>query len=166
MKVVVTHGKSKTRLYRVWAGMLDRCNNENFTGYHRYGGRGVCVCYEWANSFVEFQSWAIENGYDEKLQIDRIDNNGNYSPENCRFVSRSKNNLNRSDSKIWVVYGKKFESSHEAAIFHSVSASTISRWCNGRVKDGISYPAREDCYCIPKYSERLAMPLIRCEDFL
>lgn len=93
-----THGLSQTRLYSVWLSMKDRCFNEKHPRFHRYGGRGILICFDWLN-FENFATWALANGYADNLQIDRIDNNGHYHPENCRFVTPKENMANRECSK-------------------------------------------------------------------
>lgn len=99
-KAVVTHGQYQTRLYRLWANMIARCETESRREYKNYGGRGISVCEEWRNDFTSFRDWAVSNGYDPKLptdkcMLDRIDNDGNYCPSNCRWVTRSEQNRNK-----------------------------------------------------------------------
>lgn len=91
------HGLTHTHIYRVWKLMRERCYNKKKDNYKRYGGRGISVCDEWIgeNGFINFYNWAINNGYDESLQIDRINNDGNYCPENCRWVTNKINMRNR-----------------------------------------------------------------------
>ena len=95
-----THGMHKTRLYRIWHGMKNRCLNKNSFDYARYGARGITVCDEWIG-FVPFMLWAEESGYQEHLTIDRTDPNGNYCPENCKWVTVVENARNRRARETW-----------------------------------------------------------------
>lgn len=101
-----THGHSKTRLYSIWANMKTRCFNKNVSAYSRYGGRGITVCNEWLD-FALFEKWALANGYDEKLTLDRVNNDGNYCPENCRWVSVHEQNLNKRSNSCIEYNGEK-----------------------------------------------------------
>ena len=94
-----THGKSKTRLHRIWCGMHTRCYNETAKCYKWYGGKGISICDEWKSNFASFENWAMHNGYGEELTIDRIDANGNYEPLNCRWVTRSENSRFANENK-------------------------------------------------------------------
>jgi hypothetical protein len=97
---ISTHNLTNHSLYIVRINMINRCYNIKDIGYSNYGGRGIVVCDEWKNSFICFYNWAIANGWKEGLQIDRKDNNGNYEPLNCRFVTRKINSLNRRTNRM------------------------------------------------------------------
>jgi hypothetical protein len=88
------HGESKTKLYSKWEGMVQRCHNKNSSVFFRYGGKGILVCDEW-REYKNFSKWAMENGYEDGLQIDRIDCEKGYNPQNCRFVSNMQNSWNK-----------------------------------------------------------------------
>jgi hypothetical protein len=91
-----------TRIYRIWADMKRRCYNQKRIGYENYGGRGIKVCEEWQD-FTPFWEWAKRNGYKENLEIDRIDNDGNYCPENCRWVTDFVQSRNKRTNKKYKV---------------------------------------------------------------
>lgn len=97
----IKHGAAKTRLWRIWCNMRERCNNPNNKNYAYYGGRGVGVCDEWQNKengFINFRDWAMANGYTDELTIDRINTNDDYKPSNCRWATRKEQTRNRNNT--------------------------------------------------------------------
>ncbi len=115
-----THGGTGTGLHSVWNGLRRRCHDKNCHNYKNYGGRGIMVCPEW-NAFGAFRDWALANGYKPSLQIDRINNDGNYDPSNCRFATSKQQNRNRRDNHLVTINGVK---------------RTIAEWAEGA---GIKY---------------------------
>ena len=97
---VTSHGDRHSRLYRTWINMRARCNNPNEPKYESYGNKGITVCQEW-DKYEVFKEWALSNGYTDDLTIDRINVNGNYSPDNCQFITNSEN---ASKDRISVSY--------------------------------------------------------------
>ena len=93
-----THGMTGTPLYSTWSGMVQRCTNPHAQNFDRYGGRGITICSEWRDNFQNFHDWAISNGYEEGLTIDRENNTLGYSPDNCRWVDKitQQNNTRRN----------------------------------------------------------------------
>lgn len=101
------HGARYTRLYRIYRNMITRCYNSNILEYKNYGGRGIIVCKEWRESFVAFKTWAENNGYSDNLTIDRIDTNGNYEPNNCRWITLKAQGFNKTNTKYFEYNGQK-----------------------------------------------------------
>lgn len=122
-----THGHSGDRLYRVWSSMKSRCYNSQNSNYPNYGGRGISVCEEWIDDFGNFYKWAIDAGYDYDAEfgvctLDRIDVDGNYSPENCRWVDIITQANNKRPKEEWKRKGKRYEFNGETY--------TLSELCN------------------------------------
>ena len=95
------HGEGYgTRLYRIWDNIKQRCSNPKNCNYYAYGERGITICPEWTNDYIAFRNWALSNGYADNLEINRKNNEGNYCPENCNFVTAKENTRHRRGQKI------------------------------------------------------------------
>lgn len=110
------HGETNSKLYSVWRGIKKRCRVSNTPNYEHYGGRGIDVCDEWYYDFESFRDWAIKNGYEEGLSIDRIDNNGDYEPSNCRWSTMKEQQNNRRNTKYGMYKGEMMTFSEIAEI--------------------------------------------------
>lgn len=121
----------KLKLYGVWNTMKSRCNRPTSAAYKRYGGRGISICNEWKESYQAFKRWALMAGYREGLSIDRINNNGSYCPENCRWITMSKQSENKR-SNIWLTHnGQTHIISQWAKILSVPSGRLFHRYHRG-----------------------------------
>lgn len=118
-----THNKRHISLYEIWKGIKQRCFNPKSKAYKNYGGRGIIMCEDWKNNFEEFYNWSISNGYVKGLTIDRIDNNSNYCPNNCRWVSRLEQANNKRNT-IYLTINNKTDSLSNWLRFYNVNRST------------------------------------------
>ena len=138
----VHHGYG-TRLYSVWNSMRQRCNNPNSLAYHNYGGRGIKICDEWDN-FSCFRRWAMENGYDENAPrgmytLDRVDVNGPYSPENCRWVDMRTQSNNKRNTIYLEFDGKKRSLTEWASLLGADYTTLWSRYSKGLTAEEILF---------------------------
>lgn len=135
---MIKHSGYGTRLYAVWDSVRQRCNNPNNKAYHNYGGRGIKMCEKW-NDFNKFREWAFNNGYDENAKhgectLDRIDTNGMYAPDNCRWCTIKQQSNNKRDT-IYLEWNGEIK--------------TLSEWSE---KTGIKY-----CTLWKRYSKGLSL---------
>lgn len=125
------HGLCGTRLYIIWGNMVQRCTNPNNNNYPKYGGRGISICDDWRNDFQSFYNWAIANGYSDGLQIDRINNDGDYEPGNCRWVT-AVNNLNNTSRNVIITHNGETHTVSEWARITGINEKTM----RNRIKSG------------------------------
>lgn len=111
-KTKTIHGESRVRLYNIWINIIQRTTNKNTQCYCNYGRRGITVCNEWLD-YINFRDWALANGYSDNLTIDRTDNNGNYEPNNCRWVTPKEQANNKRNNRL---------------IEHKGEVKTIAQW--------------------------------------
>jgi hypothetical protein len=117
------HGMRHTRIYNIWRSMRQRCLNPNAINFKNYGGKGISVCDEW-NDFTVFAKWAMENGYQDSLTIDRLDVNGNYEPSNCRWATQKAQQNNKTSNRVIEMDGISHTLSEWSAIT-GVKVATI-----------------------------------------
>lgn len=123
--IIKTHGMSNSRIYGIWNKMRSRCNNKNDNKYYRYGARGITVCEEW-NDFCNFYEWAISHGYLDTLSINRIDNDGNYCPENCNWAT-DKEQANNKSTNDFIEYNGEVKTLAQWACEYNVSPQTVRK---------------------------------------
>lgn len=124
-----THKMSGTPIYTKWVSMKDRCMNPLNSEYSLYGGRGIKICTEWVNSFENFYEWAMNSGYSDGLTIDRINNNGNYEPANCRWTDL-KTQANNTRRNHYLTYKGETKTLAEWAEIMKINYSTLKARIN------------------------------------
>ena len=137
------HGETKTRLHKIWGCMHERCERVKHPHYDAYGGRGINVCDEW-KEYLPFAEWARNNGYTDELTIDRIDVNGNYEPENCRWATRKEQSLNKR-SNVFLEYNGKRKTLGEWAEEYNINRTTLTNRLRRKwsVEKSLTYPVGE-----------------------
>jgi len=149
----ITHNASCTPEYKIWKLMKNRCVNLDPFIFKSYKGCGIKVCDRWLNSFENFLK-DMGKRPEKTDEIDRIDNNGNYCPENCRWTTHLVNSRNTRRCRWWYINGIKYESSTHASEELEVSRTTIRAWCNGYyTKAHNFYPPKDNCWSELKYNE-------------
>lgn len=119
----ITHNETKTRLYHIWHTMKQRCHYKKHINFSDYGGRGISVCKDW-QCFEPFRYWALSNGYTDSLTIDRINVDGNYEPENCRWISMKEQQNNRRSNRL-VTYKGETKTVQEWAEALGIKSTTL-----------------------------------------
>ncbi|ANH52334.1 HNH endonuclease [Erwinia phage vB_EamM_Deimos-Minion] len=162
-----THGLSKTREYKIWAGMIKRCTNANVENYHLYGGRGIKVCEKWASSFEEFHK---DMGFAPSKQhsIERIDGDGNYEPGNCKWATSAEQSANRNNNR-WVEYKGEQRllchvvaeiDTHATTVYYwmdkGLTADEIETVVNSTLKKGFRFYAPSVTHVVLKATDSLA----------
>lgn len=122
-----THGMTNTRLYKIWLGIKERCCNKRCKWYRDYGARGIKVCDEWLTDFMSFYAWAMENGYQENLTIERIDNDEGYEPDNCRWATVKQQARNRRSSRLFTIGDETHCLSEWCEIYNINYSTALSR---------------------------------------
>ena len=130
-------------LYKRYYHIKDRCYNPNSKSYHRYGGRGIKMCDEWLNSYESFEKWCLSHGFSKDLAIDRIDNDGDYAPDNCRFITLKENNQKRCTTKYYTINGET-KNLQQWCDYCGINRGTVvARLENGwQIEDALSFPVK------------------------
>lgn len=147
-----THGASRTKAYRTWASMKDRCFNEKSEWFSHYGFKGITVCTRW----LQFENFLEDMGQPKRGQsLDRIDNAKGYCKENCRWTNQTTQIRNRSNSVVWIIDGKEYDGMEEAVKATGIGKNSIRRMCKGWTKtdSGKYYEPKAGCGTRLKYKE-------------
>ena len=137
------HNKDDRRLYNIWGNMIQRCYNKNHNKYKYYGEKGICINKEWKDDFSNFKEWSLNNGYKDNLTIDRMNNDKNYEPSNCQWVTMKEQNKNKSNNFFITINGET-KLLEEWSIISGISRNTLKyRFKNGWSEDKILIPTKK-----------------------
>lgn len=148
----VTHGASRTKVYKTWQSMKDRCFNDKSEWFSHYGFKGITVCTRW----LQFENFLEDMGQPKRGQsLDRIDNAKGYCKENCRWTDQTTQIRNRSNSVVWIIDGKEYDGMEEAVKATGIGKNSIRRMCKGWTKtdSGKYYEPKAGCGTRLKYKE-------------
>lgn len=137
-------GKNATRLYGIWLGMRTRCNNPNHKDFKYYGQRGIKVCDEW-NNYLTFKKWSLEHGYADNLTLDRTDSDGDYCPDNCRWVTRIEQGRNRRSNHL-LTYNGETKTMTEWSELSGISYGVLKARINSygfSVEEALTMPVKQ-----------------------
>lgn len=136
------HGLSKTRIYKIYSKIKERCYYEKYPEFYLYGGRGIKMCSEWKEDFINFYNWAIDNGYNDDLSIDRIDYNGDYEPNNCRWSDKYTQANNKRNNIIITFKGETHTLSQWAKILNLPYSTLANRYRRNKSLEEILNPKK------------------------
>lgn len=140
-KMSTKHNSSYTRLYKIYGSIKTRCYRKTAINYYLYGGRGITMCDEWLNDFMTFKRWALENGYNDTLTIDRIDTNKGYCPENCRWATMKEQQNNRRNNNFINFNGERHSMSEWGRITGIGGYNIYNRLQDGwSIEDALTKP--------------------------
>lgn len=143
IKMNTTLNKSRTRIYKIFNAMKTRCYNSNHVRYNEYGGRGIVICEEWLDDFMAFYSWSLENGYNDMLSIDRINNDKGYYPNNCQWAT-SKEQQHNLRNNLYITINDETKSLYEWADEYNLNPRLIDkRYRKGKTNKDLIKPKIE-----------------------
>ena len=144
MKAKTTHGEYGSRLYYIWTGMTQRVTNRKNCNYSNYGGRGISICNEWLK-YENFRDWSLKNGYSDKLTIDRIDNNGDYTPGNCRWITQKEQSNNKRNNR-YIEYNGEVKTLSQWADMYNICRMLLRQRlnkCKWSMEKALNTPVRK-----------------------
>ena len=137
------HGYSGERLYTIYQNMIKRCTKDYQHNYNLYGGRGVSVCKEWSDDYIEFRKWALDSGYSEDLSLDRKDCDGNYEPSNCRWATIKEQSSNKRSNRNHTYKGETMNRTEFARKYNIQYETLRGRLNSGwTIDDAIEVPIK------------------------